>query len=252
MPSNISSLAVVIPAAGVGKRMKANCPKQYLTINDKTILEHTVERLLAHPRVELVVLALGENDAYFAETSLVSHPKIKTVVGGNERVDSVLAGLKSDYVEPFEWVMVHDAARPCVTLQDIDLLINHCEQHQQGGLLASRVRDTMKQENASTQAKATVPIIEKNIERTIERTIDRTSLWHAYTPQMYRTKELIAAIEQGLENGVAITDESSAIEAFGLPSHLVEGRSDNLKVTQSDDLALAHFILNQQINKQEK
>ena len=129
------SVAVVIPAAGVGKRMQADCPKQYLTIANKTILEHTVERLLSHPQVVLVVISLGANDEYFPQTSLFNHPKIQTVIGGKERVNSVLAGLKVIDAQLYPWVMVHDAARPCATPYVIFKLINDCLLQQKGGLL---------------------------------------------------------------------------------------------------------------------
>lgn len=232
------SLAVVIPAAGVGKRMQANCPKQYLTINDKTILEHTVERLLTYPAIKLIVIALGENDEYFPNTSLFNQPNIKTVIGGKERVDSVLAGLSILNAKEFPWVLVHDAARPCVTVKDIDKLVNNCLLHNIGGLLASPVSDTIKQANQA------LPL-------TVEKTIDRNALWQAYTPQMYPTIQLLTAIEQGLCSASVITDESSAIENLGLSSLLVQGQSNNIKITQPDDLLMAAFILEQQ-KKQEK
>jgi 2-C-methyl-D-erythritol 4-phosphate cytidylyltransferase len=227
-------LIAIIPAAGVGKRMKANCPKQYLTIEGKTILEHTVMRLLSHPAIEKVILAIGENDEYFKATSLANHTDIITVVGGQERVDSVLSGLK--IVEPadYPWVLVHDAARPCITLADIDALINSCQQYNAGGLLASPVRDTIKRGQA--------------LNNSVKNTVEREQLWHALTPQMYRTSELLQAITQAQLKALAITDESSAIELAQLPSLLVTGRSDNIKITQPDDLALATFILAQQKN----
>lgn len=233
MPLNASSFTVVIPAAGVGKRMQANCPKQYLMINELTILEHTVLRLLNHPQIDHVVIVLGEKDEYFPTTSLYQHPKVETVIGGKERVDSVLAGLKSIQNRQ-SWVLVHDAARPCVTLDDITQLIKTCINNNEGGLLASRVIDTMKK----SKVKASI--------QTVEKTIERSALWHAFTPQMYQTHQLIDAIESGLNNNLTITDESSAIEMSDLPSQLVEGRSDNIKITRKDDLAMAAFILQQQ------
>ena len=127
------SLAVVVPAAGVGKRMKSACPKQYLTIKEQTVLEHTVLRLLSHPAIEQVVIALGNNDEYFQDTSLINHPQIKTVVGGQERVDSVLAGLKYLQSQGLEWALVHDAARPCITVKDIDTLVQQCISTSKGG-----------------------------------------------------------------------------------------------------------------------
>lgn len=237
MVNEYSTLAVVIPAAGIGKRMKANCPKQYLKLNDKTILEHTVERLLSHPNVGLVVLALGEGDEYFSQLSLSKQANVTTVIGGAERVNSVLAGLQVIDQKKYPWVMVHDAARPCVTHDDITALISSCFDYGYGGLLASPVRDTMK---------------EANHQQGVKQTIDRDKLWHALTPQMYETKQLINSIEKGLRDNFVITDESSAIEQAGFKSQLIEGRSDNLKITRQDDLALASFILAQQAKIKDK
>jgi 2-C-methyl-D-erythritol 4-phosphate cytidylyltransferase len=231
------SLAVVIPAAGVGKRMEANCPKQYLTIASKTILEHTVERLLSHAKISKIIIALGENDQYFSSLSLKNNPNVETVLGGKERVDSVLAGLKVLDIHKYSWVLVHDAARPCVTHQDINNLIEQCFKTNVGGLLAVPVRDTMKKNKQGLL---------------VDNTIDRSTLWHAFTPQMYPCEQLTQAIEQGLKLGWNITDESSAIELAGFDSQLIEGRSDNIKITRADDLAFAAFILNQQNQKSQK
>lgn len=224
-------LSVIVPAAGVGKRMKANCPKQYLKINDLTVLEHTVLRLLSHSRVSQVIIALSENDDYFASTSLANHPKVTRVVGGLERVDSVLAGLHAIDTKIEPWVMVHDAARPCVTHRDIDALINSCQKNNTGGILASHVRDTMKQANNEQQ---------------VSSTVDRSFLWHALTPQLFPTVQLIQSITDALEKQLTITDESSAIELAGFTSTLVEGSSDNIKITRPEDLALAEFYLAKQ------
>ncbi len=224
-------LIVVVPAAGVGKRMKAACPKQYLTIDRYSVLEHTVNRLLTHSAIEKVILAIGENDEYFAQSSLVNHPQVQTVIGGKERVDSVLAGLQAIDDKAYPWVLVHDAARPCVTHQDIDALVQACIEKNHGGLLAAPVRDTMKRSDAS---------------QCVTQTVERENLWHALTPQMYKTKELFIAMNKAINEGADITDESSAIEYVKLPSLLVESSSDNLKITRPDDLALATFILAKQ------
>lgn len=220
---------VILPAAGVGKRMKAHCPKQYLSIQGQTILEHTVNKLLSHPQILHIVLPLSEGDEYFEETSLPNVDRVIRVNGGAERVGSVLNGLRSVNPELSPWVLVHDAARPCLTHHDITQLITSCIHHQYGGLLAYPVRDTMK--NTTSESLL------------VDKTVDRSSLWHALTPQMYKTTELIQAITHAQASGINITDESSAIEAFGLPSALVEGRSDNIKITRPDDLAFAEFIL---------
>ena len=228
-----SSLVAVVPAAGVGTRMKANCPKQYLKIDGLTILEHTVLKLLSHSNISQVILVISEDDEYFNETSLATHPDIITVDGGNERVDSVLAGLKAIDEKNNHWVLVHDAARPCLEFADIDALINSCRQTNHGGILASPVRDTMKTSDSQLQVTATV---------------ERSTLWHALTPQMFQTKLLIDAIERALADDAVVTDESSAIEYVGLPSLLVEGSSENIKITRPEDLALASFYLSR-INK---
>lgn len=246
-------LAVVIPAAGIGKRMQASCPKQYLTIGDKTIIEHTVERLLTHPSIVKIVIVLSADDGYFFKTGLEKHPKVITVIGGKERVDSVLAGLNTLSHLEFPWVLVHDAARPCVTLNDINKLIERCAANGVGGILASPVSDTIKE--ASPKNNKQTLCTKKNNKlphHLISKTVDRSLLWCAYTPQMYPTEQLINAINQGLHNGIVITDESSAMEQAGYPSQLVAGQRNNIKITQPDDLLMAEFILKQQNTRQEK
>lgn len=233
LPSN-QKFIVIVPAAGVGKRMLSTCPKQYLIIDNQTIISHTIKRLLSHKRIKKVVVAIDDDDAYFAQTELIDDPNIQRVSGGKERVNSVLNGLQ--VVNDNEWVLVHDAARPCITHDDIDNLIEQCLSSNQGGILATPVVDTMK----LAQKNNTVAGTE------VKETIDRSSLWHAFTPQMFKTKELKQAIEQALIEGVSITDEASAIESIGLPSLLIAGRKDNIKITQPEDLVLADFYLNQQ------
>lgn len=217
--------------------MLSSCPKQYLTIDDKTILNHTVERLLSHKKIEKVVLALSDDDGFFSETSLAQNPDVIRVSGGAERVDSVLSGLQ--IIDDAQWVLVHDAARPCVTHEDIDKLIEQCIAKNQGGILAAPVVDTMKLAKIKNINEATQ----------IDETIDRSRLWHAFTPQMFNAKTLKQAIEKATIKGVAITDEASAIEALGLPCMLVSGRRDNIKITRPEDLVLAKFYLKQQAQK---
>jgi len=232
----VQKFIAIVPAAGVGKRMQANCPKQYLCINNETILSHTVMKLLSHPKIDKVILALGVNDQYFVETQLIHHKDIIRVTGGAERVDSVLSGLRAVEGSKYPWVLVHDAARPCVSHADIDKLINQCLSHDSGGILAAPVRDTMKRG-------AFMGVVNN-----IEHTVEREQLWHALTPQFYKTEELIFAIEQALINNLVITDEASAIEKANLPSLLVSGSSENIKITHPDDLALAEFYINKQAN----
>lgn len=232
MPNKKIPLVVIIPAAGVGKRMKANCPKQYLKINQTTILEHTVTRLASHPMINKIIIALGAEDEYFAKTHLSEQAKVFVVDGGKERVNSVLAGLNIIEPDEFPWVLVHDAARPCLALNDLDSLIDACLTANIGGILASPVRDTMK----------------RGKDDLIQATVERVDLWHALTPQMYPTTQLKTAIEQALDAQAVITDEASAIEFSGGKSQLISSSSENIKITHPDDLALAEFIINKQLS----
>ncbi|MGF1911138.1 2-C-methyl-D-erythritol 4-phosphate cytidylyltransferase [Vibrio kasasachensis] len=223
------SIVAIVPAAGVGSRMKADKPKQYLTIGEYTVLEHTVFKLLTHPRVSKVVIAITEGDPYFPNLVIATHPDVVRVVGGSERADSVLSGLQ--YVQQHlssEWVMVHDAARPCVREADLNTLIEVSQVHEVGGILASPVRDTMKRANGNNN---------------IEHTVDREALWHALTPQMFRTTLLTRTLSEALAAGAIITDEASALEWAGFHPALVQGSADNIKITQPEDLALAEFYL---------
>ncbi|MDD9177946.1 MULTISPECIES: 2-C-methyl-D-erythritol 4-phosphate cytidylyltransferase [Aliivibrio] len=232
-----SSIVAIVPAAGVGSRMKADRPKQYLVLNGKTVLEHTIEQLLSYPLIENVVVAITDGDPYFPELAIAQDSRVIRVSGGKERADSVLSGLL--YVQEnqlTEWVMVHDAARPCIRHSDIEKLIDDVIPEHVGGILATPVRDTMKQANTDT---------------TIEKTIDRSVLWHALTPQLFTTELLYLALKTGLDKGLSITDESSAIELMGHQPKLVQGRADNLKITQPEDLDLAAFYL-QKMKKETK
>ncbi|MCO4799368.1 MAG: 2-C-methyl-D-erythritol 4-phosphate cytidylyltransferase, partial [Colwelliaceae bacterium] len=173
---------------------------------------------------------------YFADTNLSQNPKVSVVEGGAERVNSVLSGLNSIDSDQFPWVLVHDAARPCLALNDLDKLIKSCLKKQIGGILASPVRDTMK----------------RGIGSLIQTTVEREDLWHALTPQMFPTTELKNAIETALGANANITDEASAIEFIGGDSLLIESSSENIKITQPDDLAFAEFILQKQYLNAEK
>ena len=223
------SIVAIVPAAGVGRRMQADKPKQYLSIGNKTVLEHTVEKLLAHPSVSKVVVAITDGDPYFSELNIALHPDVIRVFGGKERADSVLSAL--NYVQAHqlsEWVMVHDAARPCVRIEDLNTLINIAQKHEVGAILASPVRDTMKRSNHSGN---------------IDHTVDREALWHALTPQMFKTESLTRTLTDALAAGAIITDEASAFEWAGFQPGLVQGYADNIKITQPEDLALAEFYL---------
>lgn len=228
--NNIRTIVAIVPAAGIGSRMQADKPKQYLQIQGKTILEHTLSVLLNYPAIEKIILAVAPQDPYIANISLLSHPKIKLVEGGKNRADSVLNGLlalkKTRYDKQDCWVMVHDAARPCLTHQDLDKLLQVKDPC--GAILAIPATDTIKRANQNLQ---------------IQKTEDRSQLWLAQTPQFFPMLSLRLALENALAQALPITDEASAMEFAGLSPYLVSGRSDNLKVTRPEDLALAEFYL---------
>ncbi|MDR6985249.1 2-C-methyl-D-erythritol 4-phosphate cytidylyltransferase [Rheinheimera pacifica] len=224
---NYPAIAAIVPAAGVGKRMQADRPKQYLVLHGKTILEHSVARLQAVAGVEQIWLALAAEDPYFDATAL-GHSNVIRVKGGDERMHSVLNALNFVDEHQYPWVLVHDAARPLVRQTDIELLIQRCLASGEGGILACRVRDTMKRG-----------------ELMVAETVSREHLWHALTPQFFPTALLKAALQDAISAGVHITDEASAMEWAGHSVLLVEGHSDNIKITQPADLALAAFYLEQ-------
>lgn len=218
----------LLPAAGVGARMRADRPKQYLPLLGKTVLEHTLARFLQHPMICGVVLALGAADRFWPTLSVQTDKPLLTVVGGAQRSETVLRALQflQTQAAAQDWVLVHDAARPCLRAEDIDKLIHACRDDTVGGILAMPVRDTMKRAAADG--------------RRIATTEEREGLWHALTPQMFRLQPLMQALQQA---SAAVTDEASAMEQNGLQPRLVEGRGDNIKITRAEDLALAEFFL---------
>ena len=232
MPS-LSQYSVVLPAAGIGKRMGTDCPKQYLHISGKTVIEHTLDTLLAHRQVKRVVVVLSPNDEMFAQLSIALHPCIEVVRGGQERCDSVLAGL--NYLLDDEWVLVHDAARPCLTEKDLTALLQLAKQGSTGGILATPVCDTIKRA-------ANVKINGQNI---VNKTESRENLWRALTPQFFKLATLKKALNEAKKQNINITDEASAIELLGEKIILVEGCASNIKITQPEDLLLAEFYLTQ-------
>lgn len=226
--SNTERYWAVIPAAGAGKRMQSDIPKQYLQINGKPIIEYTLEVFTKHPDIESVIVAISDTDEYWNELPVSRHPKVKTTEGGVERCHSVMNCLDylSDIADESDWVLVHDAARPCLKSTDIDKLINNVSATD-GGLLALPVRDTMKRSN----------------DRHVSETVSREGLWHALTPQMFRLHNLQLALKAVIDSGELVTDESLAMERAGYRPLLVEGRPDNIKVTQNVDLYLATLYL---------
>ncbi|QKT02346.1 2-C-methyl-D-erythritol 4-phosphate cytidylyltransferase [Ectothiorhodospiraceae bacterium 2226] len=230
---NDTPLWAVVPAAGSGARMGTSIPKQYLPLHGKTVIEHTVERLLAHPRVAGVVLALAADDGHWAALQRVFDKPVWLVAGGAERSDSVRNALMllGEQASASSWVLVHDAARPCLRAQDIDRLIDAAADHAVGALLGVRVNDTVKRSDARGSVTATV---------------SREGLWRALTPQMFRLGALREALEAAQRAGEPITDEAGAMERLGLQPLMVEGHADNIKITRPQDLALAALFLRQQ------
>lgn len=223
----------IVPAAGIGLRMGADLPKQYLTIGRKTLLEHTLERLLEIPNLAGLVVALHPDDQQWQKLPLSADSRVAVVDGGRDRSRSVLNALNSLTLqaEPNDWALVHDAARPCVRLSCIANLCRHTASHGVGGILGVPVGDTLKQVDAR---------------QVIHKTLDRQGLWQAQTPQLFRFQLLHQCLSRAVAQGETITDEASALELAGYQPLLVEGRNDNIKVTRAEDLALAEMILRQQ------
>ncbi|HEK0907951.1 2-C-methyl-D-erythritol 4-phosphate cytidylyltransferase [Pseudomonas parafulva] len=214
----------VIPAAGIGARMAADRPKQYLQLGRQTILEHSLDCFLDHPTLKGVVVSVAEEDPYWPGLRCANDPRIQCAAGGRERADSVLNALLLLHAQGAaddDWVLVHDAARPNLARSDLDKLLSELADDPVGGLLAVPARDTLKRADATGRVSATV---------------DRTTVWQAYTPQMFRLGMLHRALAECLVADVAVTDESSAIEWAGHAPRLIEGRSDNIKVTRPEDL----------------
>jgi len=229
--TNLTNIWAIVPAAGVGKRMQSDKPKQYLELAGKTVIEQTLFRLLETKVFSGIAVAISVEDPYWPELDISKHPDVLTAPGGKERADSVLSGLRmlSPKATDRDWVLVHDAARPCITRSDIHLLINQLQTDAVGGILALSSHDTLKN------------VLDNNI----LGTLDRRHIWRALTPQMFRYGMLKTALEESVGNP-AVTDEASALELKGLQPKIVEGRPDNIKITRPEDLALAQFYLEQQ------
>lgn len=228
------SFWLIVPAAGIGQRMAAQCPKQYLRIDGEYILDITLRRLLAILPAAGCMVPISAADSWWASTKASADSRIAICGGGRERADSVLSALNALTLRASadDWVLVHDAARPCIAAGDLTGLMNLAGSHSVGGLLAAPVTDTLKLADSKSA----------NI---VTSTVDRRHLWRALTPQMFRYGLLRRALEQALNQGLVITDEASAMEQAGYQPLLVEGRSDNIKITVPADLALAGFIMGQ-------
>lgn len=221
---------VIVPAAGISQRMGADTPKQYLPLNDATVIEAALSNFLKHPYILGVVVALHHDDRHWDDLAASHDDKIHTVLGGKSRSESVLNAitfLEGASAEDDDYVIVHDAARPCLRSTDLELLLQQLEGDEVGGILAAPVSDTLKMVEKKTGA---------------VKTLDRESIWRALTPQMFRLSILSRALKHCEERGIGITDEASAVEQLGLRVKLVKGQSDNIKITHAEDLELAAGI----------
>ncbi|MGY8786454.1 MAG: 2-C-methyl-D-erythritol 4-phosphate cytidylyltransferase [Pseudomonadales bacterium] len=227
----------VLPAAGIGRRMGSTIPKQYLTIDGTPLLLHALRRLSAVREIQKIIVVIHPEDSRWAELEKSIKEefgnRIITVMGGGERYQSVLNGLTAltEFAGKDDWVLVHDAVRPCVRTSDIENLIQKVSLHSIGGLLGSPVDNTLKR-------------VDKEL--TVIETVDRESYWNALTPQMFRFALLKESIQTVVVSGEQVTDEAAAMEVAGFKPIMIAGHKDNIKITVEADLVLASQILKNQ------
>lgn len=223
------ALWCVVPAAGHGRRFGSEVPKQYMPVAGQPLLLRTLDRLASHRHIAGLMVVLADGDPLWPGIAQVGGTPVLTAAGGAERADSVLAGLHAlpASVAGDAFVLIHDAARPCVRLDDIERLIRIAGAAE-GGLLGAPLRDTLKRADADRRSVGTEP---------------RESRWRAFTPQMFRRGALTRALQHARDAGIEVTDESMAMERAGFVPQLVEGAEDNIKITTRADLAVAEFLL---------
>lgn len=219
----------VVPAAGAGRRFGGETAKQYLQIAGQRVIQHSLNRLCEALPLSACIVPISADDQTASQLAYTHADLIRFVHGGAERMDSVLAGLLSlsDVAAPDDWVLVHDVARPCVATSSLQKLMAELLDDPVGGILAVPVRDTLK----------------RALSGQIEFTVSRDGLWQAQTPQMFRYGLLLNALHSAIQSGHLVTDEASAMEQAAHPVRLIHGRSDNIKITYAEDLALAEAIL---------
>ena len=225
------SFWAVIPAAGVSRRMGATVvPKQYLQLRGRSVLEWSAAPFLARTDCAGVVVVLAAEDRQWSTLELSRNPRVATTIGEAERWGSVRQGLNSlrDRVGQDDWVLVHDAARPCLSRHDLQQLIHAVQADEMGGLLAAPMSDTLKRADDAGR---------------VDATVDRTGLWRALTPQMFRFGLLDRALHEAASRRVSVTDEAQAVELLGAKPRLVAGSADNIKITIPEDLQRAEHIL---------
>jgi 2-C-methyl-D-erythritol 4-phosphate cytidylyltransferase len=226
----------LVPAGGSGRRFGGDTPKQYAMLGDKTVLERSVQALLADPRVEKVFVIVAAGDST-ASALFEGNTKVKCLpVGGQERVNSVLNGLncllENFMVGETDWILVHDAARPGLSAKALKNLIDLGSEHVAGALLAVPVADTLKKASVAEEGEVIA-----------QHTVPRDQLWAAQTPQMFRAQALSMAIAECLYKGVRLTDDASAIETMGIGPLIIPGHIENMKITQLEDLRVVAKLL---------
>ncbi len=231
--SALCAIHVVVPASGIGRRFGGELPKQYATLSGRPVIVRTLERLRALPRARDFTVAVRADDPHWDKLELPGGMRIRRVEGGAERADSVLNSVLSlaEVAAADDWVLVHDAVRPCVSPRDLAGLVRSLDDDPVGGLLAMPVRDTMKRAGANGRVQATE---------------SRDGLWHALTPQMFRYRLLTQALQDAATRRPGATDEAQAMEFAGFSPRLVEGGGENIKITRAADLQLAGQILSAQ------
>ncbi len=228
----------LVPAAGSGRRLGGELPKQYLEVGGSPLIAHAIRALLAEPRIDCVFVVLSNDDERFKriEWGAATGRVVPLYCGGETRSISVYNGLVAcaDALDLNDWMLVHDAARPCLAPSDVARLIDAMTATEIGGLLAAPVADTLKQDDGDGR---------------VARTVDRSSLWRALTPQMFRYGTLLQALGGGRAQDAAMTDEASAVERLGFHPRLIAGMSSNIKVTLQEDLALVAAWMQQTTNR---
>ena len=225
----------VIPAAGVGKRYSSDIPKQYLSLNGMPVLLHSINKFVKLDEIHEILVALNPDDKFWRKLNF-SHPKVKTINGGPERCNSVNSALEelSGRAENGDWILVHDAVRPCISDFDLNKIIEIVHDEDVGGLLACPILDTIKE-------------VGDNLD--VLKTIPREGLWSAMTPQIFRYELLKKALNAVLNSARSVTDEAKAIELIGLTPRIIEGDKTNIKITHPSDMVLAESIINTWMNK---
>lgn len=228
------SIFAIVPAAGIGSRMGADKPKQYLQLAGRSVIEHTLSKLLQVAEIKKIIVCLAPDDEIFKTLPCASEKRIILVEGGATRSESVNNGLNCLKAEGHidAWALVHDAARPCVNSSRIKALIEQCTAQNAGGILAVPMANTLHRVNSEEQGKT--------------ETVSRENIWAAHTPQLFRVGELSDGLSFAAAKNIEVTDEASAIEAAGGKVLMVEDETTNIKVTRPEDLVIASLILNAQ------